>query len=167
MKMIESINHRLGSPLSLKQCRWAKPTVALAKVGTIRYGVTDNFQDPFALLSYQCQSWSPNVLRTHAGFGFCQFDVLNQLDVEIEFQQRKKPTVDFQRLCNFSRLYQVINDNRFFRKCTHKSPHPAVCSQEHRLHGQRIHAAEYPEPVTEPVDHSRYVGYIACGFFDC
>src|SRR6185295_1022504 len=87
---------RVGSPAVCESMTSMRRISRLRKLRTILDAVVDDFQHRFALFARERQARRTHPLSAQPAFLRGQLDVLHELDVHIQMQQRREPAVNRQ-----------------------------------------------------------------------
>ncbi len=148
-----SITTRVGSPpvcvsITRIRCKVECDMLAAYELGPCRDPAAYDTQDSFSLLTFQHEPGGPDHLRAQAAFLHGELDVLDELHVGIEVQQRRVPAVNLDGLVPSSRCGQVPEQAVLGGERVDEPRYPACRAQEQAFQNQIINSAEKGVPIS-------------------
>ena len=107
----------------------------------------DHGQHAFAFGTAQWQARGTRPLAAETAFLHHQFDILHELGVHIEVQQRREPAVDRARFLPAAGAHQIPQALVFRRECNPAAGDPAIDAEDAALECEVVHAGENGKAV--------------------
>src|ERR1700754_2317022 len=123
----------------------------------------DHCQHSFPFVADQRQSWRTDMFGTNTTGCLSKLDILHQLGMQVQLQQRQEPAMDLPRLFYPACFYQLVNSYCLGRESANKTAYPPYRSHQQFFHCDGINSAKDTKPVPKRVDQSRDIGYVPCG----
>src|ERR1044071_5811430 len=105
----------------------------LRNLRTIGNAVVNNFQNPFPLFAFERQARRAHPFRTEAAFLHGEFDVLNELRVGVEVEERGEPCVEIACLVPFAMSREFPKVLVLAREGDTAARHPAIDAEDGAL----------------------------------
>src|SRR5688572_20324816 len=118
-------------------------------------------------MSLKWFAWRSDIFVAEPGHEFSEFNVLNQLCIDIEFKNRKKPPVNILGFVDATCFHQSIDGYGLCRKGIDQTCNPTVSAHHQCFNRNRIDTCQYFESVSKSIDQSRHIGKIPSTFLDC
>src|SRR5260370_24644089 len=110
--------------------------------GSTSDSIVNDFEDLFALGSGEGKSRGTDPFGTEATYLDSEFDVLNELNMDIEMKQRGEPAIDFACLVPFARAGQIPAVLIFSGECDATAGDPTVDAENGAFENEVINTGK-------------------------
>src|ERR1051325_1597777 len=113
--------------------------------------VLDNFQDLFAFSAGERKTRGADPFGAEAAFLHREFNILNELGVDIEMKQRCEPAINVAGLVPLARASEFPEVLIFGRERDAAAGHPTVDAQDGALKDEVVNAGEYGKTIAKDI----------------